>query len=108
MLPIAAFINPRRGSREFNANLKAKEVSPQVDFLGCVKGRNYFLVEGSFGVERIVRVWLDRDGEAWVQCLSCKAGHPPIDRRTRLPEYEPTPCFHASSVVMALEIEAQT
>jgi hypothetical protein len=100
MLAVSAFIQPQKGSREYNAIKKALELKPQVDYLGKARDRRYFLVEGSFGAERIVRRWRDRDGEEWVQCLSCRAGYPPTDRRSKLPEYEPTPCFHAASVLI--------
>jgi len=103
MLAVSTFIRPKRGTREFTAVKKAQEQSPRVDYLGTVRGCRYYLVQGTFGAERIVKVWQDRDSECWVQCLSCPSGSPPIDRTTRLPQWEPSPCFHAAATLLAFE-----
>lgn len=101
MTPVQLYIHAKPGDREYNALQKALELKPEVTPLGPpTKGEQMYRVDLAHKIGRyFVIIFVDNDGQMFVQCL-CPAGTPPIEDSTRLPAYPDVPCYHSASVIL--------
>lgn len=127
---LARFINPREGSQEWKAILKAVEEQPKVVLIGTVDLVDYYQVNSTreLDVSYPVRVWEDKDyevlesheiverngqlylgppklmrspiGNFWIECF-CPGATPPFDPSLRnLICWLPKVCYHMAAVVI--------
>jgi len=109
MLQASRFLNAEKGDPFDKAMDRARRVKPEVYFMfsDAVASKTYFLVKRTDKIsDYVVRVWIDPDGERYVEC-ECHNGRPPLDARTKLPAFDPAPCTHASALVLFTEKENQ-
>jgi hypothetical protein len=127
---VSRFINPPKGSQEYNALKKAIEEEPRVVFIGNVDGVNYYQVNSTreLDVTYPVRVWEDKDkdiqeeyevvakedqlvlekianlvpehGQYWIECF-CPGATPYFDPSLRdLICWLPKSCYHQAAVLI--------
>lgn len=80
---------------------KALELKPTVTKVGePINGEQIWRVDKTHEIGRyyVIR-FTDADGQHFVECW-CAAGTPAIDAETRLPAYQPCPCWHSASVLL--------
>jgi hypothetical protein len=89
-IPLSAYAEASRGSRHWRACDKAMDINPDVVLIGTVYGERFYRVAQEGHHAHVVRRWCDEYGDEQVSC-DCEAATIPLD---------PTPCFHAGSVLM--------
>ena len=103
MIPMELWLSEEMALRRAKAVAKALDLKPKVEkfqaevAFGDTEARSDMYKVNDYIVETLK----DSDDRLYIEC-SCLAGTPPIDEATGLPKYEPTICYHASAVLLAI------
>lgn len=98
-IPIAEFVNPKRGSRAWNAINRAIDLQPSVVLIGEFKDERWYRVRAKGRDRRCVILWYSHISQQEVGRCDCEASYVPISG--------PTHCYHlASCLIYEAALEA--
>lgn len=99
-IPVAEFVDPKKGSRAWNAISKAIDLAPttKVELIGEIRGEKYYRVRAKGRDRHCVIRWYSQLSQEELASCDCEAFRVPIT---------PTHCFHVASVLIKEATEPQ-
>jgi hypothetical protein len=92
-IPVSAFVNPKPGSRPWNAIQRAIDLqsTTKVELVGEIRGERWYRVRAKGRDRHAVIIWHSSLSQQEVMKCDCEAHYIP---------QEPTECFHLASVLI--------